>query len=355
MTFDHPHLLWLAVALPVLLGVGVWGYVRRRRLALQALGESRVLARLGAMGLDTFAAGRLSMVAVAAAALGVALAGPRWGLVAVEDQRQALDLVLALDVSKSMLALDVEPSRLERERTLARRLLQELPADRIGLVAFAGRAYTLSPMTIDHGALQLYLDALEPEIVSQGGSSLSAALHQATDLTRGAPDALPGVVVLITDGEALEDESEVNAAASRARSLGVVVHTVGIGSVAGAPVPERDPITREVTGYKRGPDGEVVISRLGEPLLRRIAERTGGRYVRPGQPGEVERLLATLKGLDRSEVEGERRIERRQRYAWFVALALLLLAVDAVAARRAGARTLRQTLESTREAEGATK
>lgn len=354
MTFDSPDLLWLAAALPMLLALAVWGYVRRRRRALRSLGEGHVVARLGAIGLDAFAAGRLTLVAVAAAALGLAAAGPRWGLVAVEDERQAVDLVLALDVSRSMLARDVEPDRLERERVLARRLLRELPADRIGLVAFAGRAYVLSPMTVDHGALGLYLDALEPEIVSQGGSSLAAALRQATDLTRSAAGGPPGVVVLVSDGEALEDASDVLAAADRARLQGVVVHTVGIGSEAGAPVPERDPITREVTGYKRGPDGEIVISRLDQALLRQVAGRTGGRYARLGEQGSTEGLLAALKGLERAEVRGEQRLERRERYAWFVALALVLLAVDAVAARRSAARAFERRTDPVREAASAT-
>ncbi len=335
MSFDRPDLLWLALLLPALASLGVWGYVRRRRRALVALGEPDVVKRLGAAGLDRFTAGRLALVALAAAALGLAAAGPRWGLVAVQEERQALDLVLALDVSKSMLAQDLEPTRLERERTLARRLLRELPGDRIGLVAFAGRAYTLSPMTIDHGALALYLDALAPEIVSQGGSSLAAALRQATDLARGREGAVPGIVVLVTDGEALEERSAVESAAERARQLGVVVHTVGVGTSAGAPVPERDPITEEPSGYKRGPDGEIVISRLDEGLLRHVADRTGGRYVRLGRPGAADGLLAALQGLDRESLRGEERIERRARYRWFVALAVLLLGVDVVLARRA--------------------
>ncbi len=341
MTFDHPDLLGLALALPALVTLGVWGYVRRRRRALAALGDPAVVARLGAAGLDRFAAGRLALVAIAGAALGLAAAGPRWGLVAVQEERRALDLVLAMDVSRSMLATDVEPSRLERARVLARRLLRELPGDRIGLVAFAGRAYVLSPLTIDHGALGLYLDALGPEIVSQGGSSLAAALRQAGDLARQPGEGVPGTVVLVTDGEALEERSAVESAARRARQLGVTVHAVGVGTPAGAPVPERDPITEEATGYMRGPDGEIVISRLEEGLLRSVTERTGGRYVRMGRPGATEGLLAALRGLEREQVRGEERIERRARYGWFLALALALLAVDAVLARRAAARDTR--------------
>ena len=332
MSFDHPGLLWLALALPALVAGGFWLWVRRRRRAAEALGSADLLARLGAGDLRGFPGRRLALVAGAALALGLAAAGPRWGLESVEEESSAADLVLALDVSKSMLARDISPDRLERARVLARRVLRELPGDRIGLVAFAGRAYTLSPMTVDHGALQLYLDALDPEIVSQGGSSLAAAVRQATDLARGPEDAGRGVVLLATDGEALEDRSAVLEAADRAERVGITIHTVGVGTREGAPVPETAEQGARTEGYKRGPDGEIVISRLDEELLREVAERTGGRYVRLGEAGATDAILGTLQGLDRTTGESTRRVREKERYAWFALAALLLLVADGVVA-----------------------
>jgi len=334
VTLDHPALLWLAVLLPVLVGIGVVGYALRRRRALRNLGDARMMLRLGAGDLQSFPTRRFVLLLLAAAGLGVAAAGPRWGVISVDDRSPSLNLVFALDVSKSMLARDADPSRLERERTLARRLLRELPSDRVGLVAFAGRAYTLSPMTVDHGALELYLDALDPGIVSYGGSSMSAALRQATDVAR-APETRPGVVVLVSDGEALEDESEVLSAARRAAEQGVVVNTVGVGTTEGAPVPDLDPETGAMTGYKRGPDGQIVVSHLNGDLLREVAARTGGRYFQLGRAGASDRLVSLLKGLDRDEGTTNRRVERHTRYEWFAALALVFLVLDAVLARRA--------------------
>jgi Ca-activated chloride channel homolog len=334
VTLDHPALLWLALLLPVLVGLGVVGYVLRRRRALRSLGDAGMMARLGAGDLQAFPTRRFVLLVLAAAGLGVAAAGPRWGVISVEDNAPSLNLVLALDVSKSMLARDADPSRLERERTLARRLLRELPADRIGLVAFAGRAYTLSPMTVDHGALELYLDALDPGIVSYGGSSLAAALRRATDAAQ-APETRPGVVVLVSDGEALEEEGAVLAAAQRAAEQGVVVNTVGVGTSEGAPVPDLDPETDTMTGYKRGPDGQIVVSHLNAELLRQVAGRTGGRYFRLGHAGASDRLVSLLKGLDRDPGATNRRVQRHTRYEWFAALALALLMLDAILARRA--------------------
>lgn len=333
MSWDNLELIWLALLLPVVVGAGVWLWARRRRRAARLLGSADLLERLGAGDLERLPVRRLLILVVAAAALGVAAAGPRWGLESVETATSAADLVMALDVSKSMWARDLAPNRLERERVLARRLLRELPGDRIGLVAFAGRAYVLSPMTVDHSALQLYLDALDPEIVSQGGSSLASAIRQATDLARGPEDAGRGAVVLVTDGEALEEEDAVLEAAERAARFGITIHTIGVGSTEGAPIPEQEGDAGQVEGYKRGPEGEVVISRLNEPLLRAVAEETGGRYVQLGQAGATDAILRTLQRLERTEGDAEQRVREKQRYGWFVALALGLLALDGLLAR----------------------
>lgn len=338
MTFSRPDLLWLVPCLPLVVAVGVYRYSRRRRRFLELLGDPGLIQRLGAAGLDAFPTRSLLLVGLAAAALGLAAAGPRWGTEVVESRSRALNLVLAMDVSKSMLARDVEPNRLERGRLLARRLFRELSGDRIGLVAFAGRAYVLSPLTVDRGALDLYVDALDPGMVSHGGSSLASALRHATDLVRGDQSVRGDrVVVLITDGEALEDQAAVLAAAERAARAGVVVHTVGVGTPQGAPVPERDPNTGRVSGYKRDLDGEIVISRLDETLLGQVAARTGGRYVRLDEPRATERLISTLRGMERVSWREGRRVEQKDRSHWFIAAALLLLMLDAVLARRSDA------------------
>lgn len=335
MSFESPHLLWLAVALPIAIAVAFWLWVRRRRRVAEVLGSGPLLARLGAGDLGRLPVLRLVLLAGAAASLGVAAAGPRWGVEAVEERSAAADLVLALDVSKSMLARDVAPNRLERQRVLARRILRELAGDRIGLVAFAGRAYVLSPMTVDHSALQLYLDALDPEIVSQGGSSLASAIRQATDLARGPQDGGRGSVVLVTDGEALEEEDAVLQAADRAARVGITVHAVGVGTESGGPIPETADGTG-AQGYKRGPDGEIVITRLNEDLLEAVAARTGGRYVRLDQAGATDAIVAALRGLDRSEGEARQRVREKARYGWFVLLSLALLAAEGIVAARRG-------------------
>lgn len=340
MSFADPGLLWLVVVLPAGALLAVWLWTRRRRRAVAALGAPELLERLGAGDLARTQWDRAALLAGAALALGLAAAGPRWGLESVEEETAAADLVLALDVSKSMLARDVAPDRLEQERMLARRILRELAGDRIGMVAFAGRAYVLAPMTVDHSALQLYLDALDPEIVSQGGSSLATAVVQATDLALGRDETRQGAVVLITDGEELEDEGAVIEAAERAARAGITVHAVGVGTPAGSPIPEVTTGTagEAVERYKRDEAGEIVISRLNESLLQRVAETTGGRYFRMGSAGASDAVLRTLQGLDRTEGRAEQQVREKERYAWFVAVALVLLLIDGVVATRGRAR-----------------
>ncbi|MHB1170240.1 MAG: VWA domain-containing protein [Longimicrobiales bacterium] len=336
MTFDRPDLLWLAVLLPAAAVAFLLLYARRRRRVAQALGDAALLERLGGRGLAAFPWRRLLLVVPAAAALGFAALGPRWGTREGVTESRSANVVLAMDISKSMLAPDVTPDRLERARLLARRIVREMRTDRIGLVVFAGRAYVLSPLTTDHGALDLYLDALDPQIVSQGGSSLAAALSQSADLARGRVETGGDrAVVLVSDGEALEEEDAVRDAAERAARAGVRVFTVGVGTTDGSPLPDFDAAGRR-RGYIRDEGGDVVISRLDETLLRDVAQATDGRYFDLSDAGSAGALIGELRRLEQSSTDTAQRATQREQYAWFVALALLLLALDAWFVRREG-------------------
>jgi Ca-activated chloride channel family protein len=334
MSFAQRDLLLLALVLPVLVAALLLRYTARRRKVLRVLGESRLLERLGSGRLDRWPIERFALLVPAAAALGIAASGPQWGLQAVEGSSSSVNVVLALDISKSMLARDVSPNRLERERLLVRRLLRDLTDARIGMVVFAGRAYILAPLTSDRSSLQLFVDALDPEIVSQGGSSLAAAIMQAAGLSRG-PEGAAGerAVVLVTDGEAHEAEGEIEEAAERAQRSRVKIFTVSVGTARGAPVPELDEANR-ITGYKKDPFGETVVSRMNADLLQEIARRTGGRYYDVAAPGSVNSLVRELRNLERAPGASDEGIEPRDQTVWFLAIAALLLLIDFILARR---------------------
>jgi Ca-activated chloride channel family protein len=327
-----PSLLHLVALLPALVLAGLLLWWRRRRQVAEALGEPALVARLADSDLRAFAWWRAAFLVPAAALLGVAAAGPRWGAAPIPNTPRG-DVVLVLDASNSMLAEDVRPSRLEAERRAARTLVDGLRESRVGLVAFGGSGHVLSPLTADGAALHLYLDALSPEIVSQSGTSLYSALRNALALLGPAgPGAAPGSIILVSDGEALDPPRMVELSIEVARRLGIPVHTVGIGTAAGAPVPHVDPLSGRRTGFKRELDGRVAVSRLDEAMLRRIARETGGSYRTAADARSMVALASTAaRGGRAKRAAGETLPDNR--YAWPLAFALLLIVVDAIAER----------------------
>lgn len=335
MSFGHPELLWLVVALPLAVGLGVWGYARRRRRVAEALGDPALVSRLGLGSARRFPITRVLLLGVAAAAMGVAIADPRWGLETVQSHTRSFNAVLTLDVSKSMYARDVAPDRLGREQLLSRLLLRELPGDRMGIVVFAGRAYILSPLTVDHAALELFVDALDPEMVSQGGTSLASAIREATGMAT-ADKEIRGdrAIVLMTDGEALEEEDDVIAAAKEAARAGVRIFAAGLGTEAGAPIPDKDPDSGRQVGWKRDLDGQIVVSKLNVDLLRRVADLTNGRFIAVDEPGSTAQLVGALDALKRAPGAGGGGTQQAPQFEWFVGVALALVSLDALLANR---------------------
>jgi Ca-activated chloride channel family protein len=335
MTFFRPWLLPLALLLPLAVGAGIALAVRRRRRAAEAFGEHPLVLRLA--GRDPGAAPwmRVALLLPAAAALGIAAADPRWGRGGGDGGAGAggAEVVLVMDASNSMLVEDVRPNRLERERAAARQIAHGLPGSRMGVVVFSGRGYVLTPLTADPGALELYLDALSPEIVTQGGSSLASAVRQGTDLLLGGDSVSAGrVMVLMSDGEALEERAEVGLAVRRAERAGVVIHTLGFGTEGGGPVPNVDPTTGRRMGFKRDVDGSTAVSRLDPGMLREIAGETGGSYRAGSDPRAVAALLRDIAAAPAGARRADGTGGPPPRYEWFLAAALLLLAGDTVLA-----------------------
>lgn len=332
ITWADPFLLHLIALFPALLLAALLLWWRRRREVAEALGDPALVRRLAGTDLRAFPGRRAALLLPAGALLGVAAAGPRWGN-ADAGARGHGDVVLVLDASNSMLVEDVAPSRLARERTLARALVDRLAGSRVGLVAFGGSGHVLSPMTSDASAIHLYLDALSPEIVNQGGTSLDSALRQALALL-GGPGEGPtgGSIVLVSDGEALEPRELLAGSIDQARRLGVHVHTVGMGTAAGGPVPHVDPASGERRGFKHEPDGSTAVSRLDEATLHTIARQTGGTYRwMPDARGAAELARVAAQGGRAAGGRGTSLPENR--YEWFLGLALALIAMDSLAER----------------------
>ncbi len=328
MRLETANWLWVGFVAAALGVALVYLWHRRRRSALDSLGSSGMLERLTRIDLTGSPHRRGALIAAALGLMGLALAGPQWGAQEVEEQTRALSIVLVLDISESMWAEDVEPNRFERERLEVRRLITELAGHRLGLVAFAGSGYQLSPLTIDHGALHLYLDAIDPTLAGTPGSSPASALRQALELLYD--DSSEGgdrVIVVLSDGESHDEERDVNDAARAVAAERVRLYSIGIGSDRGEPIPRHDRMGERIGGYKRDESGEVVLSRLMMEPLAGAARQTGGFWARADEGG-VSRVLAAISELETGRGIVTRGVRWTPRFQWFVAGALLLLMMD---------------------------
>ncbi|HET9464885.1 MAG TPA: VWA domain-containing protein [Gemmatimonadales bacterium] len=319
MTFDAPLVLFLAPVLAVAFGFAAW-LARRRRIQL-ARRWSPSLGRLAR------ARGRWAPVVFAFAALlaALGLAGPRSGRSEVKTESRALSLVFAIDISRSMLAEDVAPSRLHRAAREARRLIQDLEGDRLGLIAFAGRSYILAPLTVDGGAIRMYLDALDPDLASEGGTSLGAVLIQGAQLLAAATDAADRVLVVFTDGEAHDTLPETISAAEALKDAGVRLIVVAEGRALPARIPLRDS-AGTLLEYKQDEEGNVVRTQRRDDVLRALVDAAEGTLVPnelPDQAGAVRDVVGAMKRSPTSETRTTDMVPR----AWIPALgaALLLL------------------------------
>lgn len=326
MSFGAPAWLWALLAVPLLALVLVLAE-RRRRRRLGRYAAPGTLGRVTLAPAGPVRAVRAVLLLAAVALVVLALARPQWGRSEQEVQLRGLDLVLAVDLSRSMLATDVAPSRLVVARRIGEQIARRLASDRVALVGFAGQAATLCPLTLDRGALALYLEALDPELFAAQGSDLGAAIDAATRLVE-PEDTTRRVLVLLTDGE--DHAGNAGEAAARAAAAGLTVYAVGLGTAEGAPVPaERDEQGR-IARYKTGQDGRPVISRLDAATLRAVAERGGGAFVRATGFGEgVVRVVEEIERLDRGEFGETIAARRAERYRWPLAAAFVLALVEA--------------------------
>ena len=328
MAFDAPVVL----ALAPLIGGAVWfaaAWARRVRIRRAALWSQETVRQ-------ALAAGRLGPTALAVAAfLGVvALAGPRWGEERIVAETRGLSVVIAVDISRSMLAEDATPSRLRRAVREARRLVQDLDGDRVGLIAFAGSSYILSPLSIDGSALTLYLDALDPDMASQGGTGLAPALRQGGELLQASSDLADRVLVVFTDGEAHDSLPPITAQAQRLKAGGVRLILVAEGGRSPTRIPVRDD-RGGLLAYQKDDEGRFIETARRDDMLGAAADAAQGTLVAadlPDQAGAVRDLVASYRRARASET----RTEQSRPRAWLpLMLAVVLLVVQAASRRTA--------------------
>jgi len=324
MTFANPQILWLLLALPPLLLAFFWWAGRKRRLLLTRFIQARLLPDLTVGISPTRERIRAGCLVLAVACLLLALARPQWGFDWEEVKLRGLDIVVAIDTSKSMLATDVAPNRLARAKLAALDLMQRARTDRLGLVAFAGSAFLQCPLTIDDAAFRQSVEALDVNIIPQGGTALAEAIQ--TALTAYKEGDNYKVLVLLTDGE--DHDSDALAAAEKAAQAGLRIFTVGIGTSDGEILRVQNP--QGGSDYVRDEQGNVVKSHLNEDLLKRIAFATeGGAYIPLRGAKAIDSLYdQRLAGLPKSQHQ-EKFIRRyHERYYWPLAAGIALLLAE---------------------------
>lgn len=324
MRFAAPQFLWLLLVLPPGLALFFWWSGRQQQRLAQRFIQARLLPGLTvglSPGRRRF---RRACLVAAVACLVLALARPQWGFTWEEVRQRGLDIVIALDVSKSMLATDVTPNRLARAKLAALDLLQQARADRVGLVAFAGTAFLQCPLTLDEVVFRQSLEVLDSQTISQGGTALAEAIETALQAFKEEDNYK--VLVLLTDGE--DHDSGALEAAQRAAKAGLRIFTVGVGTPEGELLRYKDAKGRE--DYVRDEQGNVVKSRLNETLLQQIAGATEGGFYLPLRGPKVMETLYERGLAPLPKSEGKEKFIRRyhERFHWPLAAALALLVVE---------------------------
>ncbi len=267
---------------------------------------------------------KIIMVALGLTLLVIALVNPKMGTQLKTVKRQGVDIVFAIDVSKSMLAEDIAPNRLEKSKQIVSKIIEELGSDRVGIIIYAGNAYPLLPITTDHGAARMFLQNAHPDMVSSQGT----AINEALDLAKTFFDddtQTNRFLFIISDGEDHEENSAETAA--ELVDLGIKTYTIGIGTNKGSPIPVKR--NGKFIGYKKDRDDEVVITKLNVETLKDIADKGDGSYIYGNRTSStIEYVDDLLLKADKKEFETKQFSDYKDQFQWFIGFGLLFLLLD---------------------------
>lgn len=319
--FAHPELLYLLLLLPLLIAFYVVT-VRRKKKAMAEFGNPELLKPL--MPLLSFRRGAWKFVLLLFALLFVILgvAGPQFGSKLQQVKKQGVELIIALDVSNSMLAQDIKPSRLEKAKMAISRMVEKLSNDKVGLIVFAGDAYVQLPITTDYSSAKLFLSGINTDIVPVQGTAIGTAIDLAARSFTPETETSKAIIV-ITDGENHQDDAI--AAAKAARDKGITIHTIGMGLEQGAPIPEKG----NPGQFRKDARGNVVISKLDETTLREVAKAGEGLYVRASNTDVgLNQLLDEVNRMDKSLLEERVYSDYAEKYQYFLWAGLFFIFVE---------------------------
>jgi Ca-activated chloride channel homolog len=321
--FAHQQYLMLLAIVPVILGVFILARFLRNR-ALKSFGDSNLVEGLIPEASVVRPWVKIIMALTALSLAIIALAGPQFGTKLKDVKRKGIELVIALDVSNSMLSEDITPNRLENAKRAISKLIDDLHDDKLALIVFAGDAFVQLPMTSDYTAAKMFLSTITPNLVSNQGTAITSAIEL------GMKSFSPGeeknkALIIITDGE--NHEGDAVAMAQKANEAGIIIHTIGMGLPNGAPIPTYNKNGQR--DYRTDNQGSVVISKLDETTLKQVAAAGGGKYIRANNTKTgLSALFDELNQMQKVEMESKIYSEYEEQYQYFLGFALLLLFIE---------------------------
>lgn len=318
--FAHPEYLFLLILIPVLIGVFIYtGILKRRNIA--KFGNPELLADL--MPNVSFIRPQVKfyLQLTAIVLLIVVLAQPQFGTKMETVKRQGIEVIIALDVSNSMMAQDIQPNRLEKSKQVLSKLVDGMTNDKIGLIVFAGDAYTQLPITVDYVSAKMFLSTISPQLVARQGTAIGSAIDLAIK-SFGTKGEAGRAIIVITDGENHEDDAV--GAAKLAIQNDITVHVIGMGKPDGAPIPVQGTMS-----FWKDKEGNVVVSKLNEEMCRSIAAAGKGVYVRADNRNTAFKVITKeLDKLAKSDIKTSVFSDYNEQFQSFALLALLILLVD---------------------------
>jgi Ca-activated chloride channel homolog len=331
MHYGDPHYISVCIFLGILLFLFYLWVLKRRETLMERFAEKSMFGGIAPTFSPTRKIWKIALTGTAFLLCVAALSRPQWGFEWQEIKRTGLDILIAIDVSKSMLARDVKPNRLERSKFAVKDLVRKLNGDRIGLIAFAGTAFLQCPLTIDYNGFLLALDDINTDTIPRPGTSISGAIREAVSTLKG-PEKKFKALVLITDGEELEGDAL--SAANEAAQAGIRIYCVGVGTSEGDLIPFTD--EHGERAYLADKQGQAVKSRLNEDLLKRIAVATGGSYVHATQSDFGLALLydKSISKLEKYDIEAKKKKHYQERYQIFLAIAIVFLLMESLISER---------------------
>ncbi|MFW5699324.1 MAG: vWA domain-containing protein [Bacteroidota bacterium] len=326
--FAHPYLLYALGLVPLVIILYLLAR-RRRKKYLETFGQWEVIRTLMPEVSKSKARWKFVLLTLGLFFLILGAAGPQFGSKLEEVKREGIEIIIALDVSNSMLAEDIKPNRLERAKQAISQLVDQLDDDRIGLIVFAGDAYTQIPITSDYVSAKMFLSTISTDIVPKQGTAIGSAIG--LGMKSFSPDTEASkVMIVITDGENHEDDPVKFA--EQAAEEGILIYTIGMGSPKGVPIPASPGSTQ---AFRKDREGNVIMTKLDEQTLSRIAAVTDGKYI-PASNTSVglNRLFRDIKNMESAEIETKIYTEYNERYQYLIALAVLFLLIEVIMVER---------------------